>query len=195
MTSVIASLMCRSIDISGNAARNSGRRGATCCAPNETGAASRTMPRGACDRSRVASSAASPSARMLVARARSCRPSSVSSNLRAVRVISRAPSFASTRLIAFDTVAFDRRSSSAAPLKERHSATFAKIARPSRSGSLAMSADFENLGFPSFYFQADALSIRSSPKEITPGASADLFVCCRPWVVWRSPWNVRRMMR
>ena len=47
----------------------------------------------------------------------------------------RVPNFFSIRLTAFDTVALDSRSSSAAPTKERVWTTFAKIANPSRSGS------------------------------------------------------------
>jgi hypothetical protein len=35
---------------------------------------------------------------------------------------------------------------------ERHSATFAKMASPSRSGSLGMIINFETLGFKSFHF-------------------------------------------
>ena len=53
-----------------------------------------------------------------------------------MRLNRRVPNFFSIRLIAFDTVAFDSRSSSAAPTKERVWTTFAKIAKPSRSGSL-----------------------------------------------------------
>ncbi len=40
----------------------------------------------------------------------------------------------------------------AASAKERHSATFAKMASPSRSGSLAMITNFETSDFHSFYF-------------------------------------------
>jgi hypothetical protein len=53
-------------------------------------------------------------------------------------LISRAPSRASIRLTAFETVALESFSSAAAPAKERVSTTLAKIASPSKSGSLAM---------------------------------------------------------
>jgi hypothetical protein len=53
-------------------------------------------------------------------------------------MMSRAPSRDSTLLIALDTVALESLSSAAAPANERHSATFAKMASPSRSGSLGM---------------------------------------------------------
>jgi hypothetical protein len=66
-------------------------------------------------------------------------------------MISRAPSRVSIRLIAFETVAFESLNSVAAPAKERHSATFAKIANPSRSGSLAIVSLLETSGFDSFY--------------------------------------------
>ena len=51
--------------------------------------------------------------------------------------MSRAPSRASIRLTALETVALDSFSSAAAPAKERSSMTLAKIASPSKSGSLA----------------------------------------------------------
>jgi hypothetical protein len=44
------------------------------------------------------------------------------------------PNFFSSRLTAFETVAFDSRSSSPTPTKERVCTTFAKVARPSKSG-------------------------------------------------------------
>jgi hypothetical protein len=59
ITSVVASFKCRSIDISGKAARNSGSSGATCITPKDTGAARRTRPRGALTWARATSSAAS----------------------------------------------------------------------------------------------------------------------------------------
>jgi hypothetical protein len=67
-------------------------------------------------------------------------------------MISRAPSRDSILLTAFDTVAFESRNSAAASAKERHSATLAKMASPSRFGSLAMIINFETSGFDSFYF-------------------------------------------
>ena len=78
-----------------------------------------------------------------------------------MRIISRAPSRDSILLIAFDTVAFESLSSAAASAKERHYATFAKMASPSRSGSLAMITNSETLGFESFYFRIEPLSIKS----------------------------------
>jgi hypothetical protein len=67
-------------------------------------------------------------------------------------MISRAPSLDSILLIAFETVAFESLSSAAASTNERHSATYAKMASPSRSGILAMIANFETYSFDSFYF-------------------------------------------
>jgi hypothetical protein len=64
--------------------------------------------------------------------------------------------------MAFDTVAFESRNSAAASAKERHSATFAKMASPSRSGSLAMALNLETVGFDSFYFSIHPLSIESA---------------------------------
>ena len=52
--------------------------------------------------------------------------------------MSRAPSRASILLTAFETVALESFSSAAAPAKERSSTTLAKIASPSKSGSLAI---------------------------------------------------------
>jgi len=95
-------------------ATNSGSSGARCSTPNDTGAASRTNPRTAVDRASASSSAASPSERICEARADSCRPASVNAIRREVRLNSRVLSFASTRLTAFETVAFERLSSAAA---------------------------------------------------------------------------------
>jgi len=97
-------------------------------------------------------SASSPSARMWAARSASCFPASVRDNRRDVRLNSLTPSLASNRLTALDTVALESLNSAAALAKERHSATFAKIANPSRSGSLAMDIHFETVRFHSFYF-------------------------------------------
>jgi hypothetical protein len=60
----------------------------------------------------------------------------------------RAPSRDSILPTAFDTVAFERRSSAGGA----HSATFAKMASPSKPGSLAMITSFETAGFKIFYF-------------------------------------------
>ena len=51
-------------------------------------------------------------------RSYNCRPASVTARRRAARLNRRAPSFRSMRLIAFGTVAFESRSSVAAPTKE-----------------------------------------------------------------------------
>jgi hypothetical protein len=48
--------------------------------------------------------------------------------------------------------ALESLSSADASVKERHSTTFAKIASPSRSGSLATIIIFEITGFIGFYF-------------------------------------------
>jgi hypothetical protein len=55
------------------------------------------------------------------------------------------------RLIAFETVPFESLRSAAAAAKERHSATLAKMASPSKSGSLGMVSKYETFGFDSFY--------------------------------------------
>src|SRR6266849_2716566 len=73
---------------------------------------------------------------MWAARAERCRPASVSESRREVRLNNKVPSFASILLTAFETVAFDSCNSMAAPANERICATLARIARPSRSGSL-----------------------------------------------------------
>jgi len=49
-------------------------------------------------------------------------------------------------------VALHRFSAAAGPGKERISTTLAKIASPSKSGSLAFGADLETMRFDSFYF-------------------------------------------
>jgi hypothetical protein len=76
----------------------------------------------------------------------------VSANRRDVRLMSRAPSRASILLTAFETVALESLSSAAAPAKERSSTTLAKIASPSKSGSLAIGSNLETMSFDSFYF-------------------------------------------
>jgi hypothetical protein len=85
-----------------------------------------------------------------------------------VRTIKRAPSRDSILLTAFDTVALESLSSAAASAKERHSATLAKIASPSRSGNLAMITKNETMGFDSFYFEIDPLSITSQLQVVAP---------------------------
>jgi hypothetical protein len=57
---------------------------------------------------------------------------------RDVRLMSRAPSRASILLMAFEIAALESFSSAAGPAKERPSTTLAKIASPSKSGSLAI---------------------------------------------------------
>src|SRR5882724_10249674 len=139
-------------------ARNSGNSGATCSSPKDMGAASRTSPRGIVACTSAASSTASPSARICAARPASCRPASVSAIRRDVRLNNRVFSFLSTLLTAFDTVALESFSSAAAAANERVSATLAKIAKPSRSGSLDISNP-ETIDFDNFYFQFMRLSI------------------------------------
>ena len=97
--------------------------------PNDIGAASRTRPRGTAELAWASASAASPSARIRAARTASTRPASVSAKRRDVRWISRSPSRASSRCTAFDTVAPDRPSSTAAAANEPVSATLAKSPR------------------------------------------------------------------
>ena len=74
-------------------------------------------------------------------------------------MINFAPSLSSSLLIALETVALDSLSSDEASPKDRHSATFAKTASPSKSGSLDMIHLLETIGFDSFYFKAHRLSI------------------------------------
>src|SRR3954463_12244149 len=74
------------------------------------------------------------------------------------RLKKRARSLASRRPTALETVAFESCNSSAVRAKERNSTTFAKMARPSRSGSFATLSllaslfhrVFETMGFQSF---------------------------------------------
>src|SRR5260370_2826676 len=73
---------------------------------------------------------------MCAARAASSRPASVNTKRRDVRLISRVANRASLLLPAFEIVALDSFSSAAARAKEGDSATFAKMASPSRSASL-----------------------------------------------------------
>ena len=114
-----------------------------CSSPKDMGAASRTSPRGTVACASAASSAASPSARMCAARAASYRPASVKAKRRDVRLMSRVPNLASILLTALETVALESFSSAAAPAKERISTTLAKIASPSKSGSLAIGAKIQ----------------------------------------------------
>jgi hypothetical protein len=70
-----------------------------------------------------------------------------------VRAAATCGSRASILLTAFETVALESFSSAAAPAKERSSTTLAKIARPSKSGSLAIGgSNLETMSFDSFYF-------------------------------------------
>src|SRR5260370_19981608 len=96
-----------------------------------------------------------------------CRTASVNAIRRDVRLNNRVLSFASTLLTAFETVALDSFSSAAAPAKERVSATFAKIAKPSRSGSFDISNP-ETVDFDNFYFQFMPLSIRARVQQRHP---------------------------
>src|SRR6266566_3242073 len=139
-------------------ARNSGNSGATCSSPNDMGAASRTNPLGTVACATAASSTASPSARICAARPANCRPASVRAIRRDVRLNNRVFNFLSTLLTAFETVALESLSSAAAAANERVSATLAKIAKPSRSGSLDISNP-ETIDFDNFYFQFMRLSI------------------------------------
>src|SRR5436190_4756903 len=125
---------------SGYCCRNSGKIGATALIPKLMGTARRTNPRGATDWDSASFSAASPSASRRVARSDNFCPASVSASRREVRLNSRAPSRRSSRVTAFDTVALDSVSSAAAAANDRNSTTFAKIARPSKSGSFAIGA-------------------------------------------------------
>jgi hypothetical protein len=111
----------------------------------------RRQPHQAADRASASSSAASPSERMCAARADGCRPPSVNAIRRDVRLNNHVLSFASTLLTAFETVALESLSSAAAAAKERASATFAKIAKPSRSGNFDMSNP-ETIDLHNFYF-------------------------------------------
>src|SRR3954454_5516336 len=141
---------------SGYCCRNSGRIGATALIPKVIGTASRTDPRGATDCARASFSAASPSASRRAARSDSFCPASVSASRREVRLNSLAPSRCSSRVTAFETVALESASSPAAEANDRSSATFAKIARPSKSGSLAIGLIHHstngNNAFPLFLF-------------------------------------------
>src|ERR1700722_13689616 len=72
--------------------------------------------------------------------------------------------FGSTLLTAFETVALESFSSAAAAANERISATLAKIAKPSRSGSFDMSI-LETIDFDYFYFHFMRLSIVLRTKQ------------------------------
>ena len=145
---------------------NSASSGATTLTPNVIGTASRTSPRGVADCDSASLSAASPSASSRVARSASFCPASVSASRREVRLNSRAPSRASSRVTALETVAFDNASSAAAPAKERNSTTFANTANASKSGSLdirASRAKMETMCFNSFCF---FISVRALFKDL-----------------------------
>src|SRR6202011_5718540 len=111
---------------------------ATAFTPNVMGTARRTRPRGATDCASASFSAASPSASRRSARPANFCPASVKASRREVRLNSRAPRRSSSRVTAFETVAFDSASSPAAAANDRSFTTFAKIAMPSKSGSFAM---------------------------------------------------------
>ncbi len=117
---------------------NAGSSGASCATPNDIGAATRTSPRSVVERSATSASTASPSSRMRAARSSAAAPASVSDMRREVRWNRVVPMRASSRVMALDTVACDSPSASAARAKEPASATLAKMAQASRSGSWLM---------------------------------------------------------
>jgi hypothetical protein len=112
-----------------------GKRRPTCSTPNDIGAAILIRPRGAADCASPSASTASASARIWAARTDRTRPVSVNDNRREVRWNRRSPRRPSRREMAFDTVALESWRSAAAPAKEPVSATLAKMAHASRSGS------------------------------------------------------------
>nr|WP_232515004.1 hypothetical protein [Chromobacterium violaceum] len=116
----------------------SGNSGARWDRPKDIGAAMRTRPRRVLDCSAMSASTASPSARMRAARSSAASPAAVSASRREVRCSSVVFIRASSRVTALDTVAWDSASSAAARAKEPHSATLAKMAQASRSGSRFM---------------------------------------------------------
>src|SRR3954454_8246624 len=93
------------------------------------GAAKRTSPRGVADWEVASAAAASPSARMRAALTAAARPSSLKASRREVRWNRLAPSRASSRLTALETVAFEAPSSVAARENEPVSTTLAKRAQ------------------------------------------------------------------
>lgn len=134
--STTASDRWRSTDTAGYSRKKAGRIGATCITPKVIGAASRTSPRGSAAPAVARASAASPSARMRAAPSLAACPASVRASFRDVRLNRRAPIRSSSRLTAFETVAFDRPSSAAARPNEPVSTTLANTAQASKSGSL-----------------------------------------------------------
>src|SRR5215218_368575 len=102
------------------------------------GPARRTSPRGVADCAVTSASAASPSARMRAAFTAAARPTSLKASRREVRWNRLAPSRASSRLTALETVAFERLRSAAARANDPVSATLAKMAQASRSGRRGM---------------------------------------------------------
>src|SRR5690242_2864048 len=134
--------------------------------PKVIGAATRTSPAGCVAVSCAASSAHCASARMRCACSASVLPLSVSVSLREVRWNRLVPRCASSRAIAFDTVALETPIASAAALNERCSTTQAKIAQASRSGrriplppscraKCSRCLRLETIGFQRFYFHRD----------------------------------------
>ncbi len=119
--------------------------------PKDIGAASRTRPRGATDCDMASASTASASARRSAAPVEAARPVSVRARRREVRFSREAPIRASSRPMAFETVALDRPRSAAVRANEPVSATLANTAQASRSGRRGM-ADSGNGGFPLFLF-------------------------------------------
>src|SRR5688572_8328372 len=99
------------------------------------GAASFTTPCGTVASFRAASSAANPSSHIRDARSVRARPVSVRERRRDVRWNRPAPTWFSRRETALETVAFERPNVLAASVKERCSATAAKMAQASKSGS------------------------------------------------------------
>src|SRR5580704_14005116 len=114
---------------------------------------------------------------MWAARSASCLPASVGDRRREVRFSSRAPSRRSSRLTAFDTVAFDSCRSAAARANERICNTLAKIARPSKSGSFDM-ARLETTGSRRFYFCPDRLSMAAPARSASASGG------------WRGRWTL-----
>src|ERR1700730_12349370 len=119
------------------------------------GTAHRTSPRGDTDCANASFSTASPSASRRAARSDNFCPASVKARRREVRLNSRAPSRCSSRVTALETVALDKASSVAAAANDRNSTTFAKIARPSKSGS------FDIWVIPKGRYQKQCVSIVS----------------------------------
>ncbi len=115
-----------------------GTAGARCEMPNDMGAAMRMGPRRLLDCSLISASTASPSARMRAARSSEAWPLAVSDMRREVRWNRLVLSRVSSRVMALEMVGWETPRSAAALAKEPVSATLAKTAQASRSGSLGM---------------------------------------------------------